>query len=438
MTTLKFYGGVNEIGGNKILLKDRDTKIFLDFGMSFSLKSQYYSEPFLSPKDERSLLEFGLLPNLPGVYKFNTSKPEIDAIVLSHSHMDHSAYISFLKRDIPVYCGETTATILKAFNEMRAGFEHNIEDVEFKTFRTGDVFEVGSVEVEPIHVDHSIPGSYGLVAHTSSGAVVYTGDFRLQGTRPEMSEEFVERAKDAEPVAVITEHTNMTNAEVSSEPEVLEKISQLVRQTEGLVLADFARADIDRLRSFYTAAKRSGRLLAITLKQAYLMKKLSGDPHLQMPKLTDKNVLVFQKAKKKYADWEMEVLESGNIVDSSNVADMQSKVVLVASFYDLESLIDIEPMFGSCYILSASEPFNEEMEVDFNRLTNWLEHYGLPQYHAHVSGHIMPLQLRQVLQTMNPKKVFPIHGTHPELFSKFMRKLNGEILVVEAGKEYTL
>ncbi len=438
MTTLTFYGGVNEIGGNKILLKDRDTKIFLDFGMSFSLKSQYYSEPFLSPKDERSLLEFGLLPNLPGVYKFDYSKPEIDAVVLSHSHMDHSAYISFLKRDIPVYCGETTATVLKAFNEMRTGFEYNIDDVEFKTFRTGDVVKIGPVEVEPIHVDHSIPGSYGLIAHTSSGAVVYTGDFRVHGTKPEMSEEFVERAKDAEPVAVITEHTNMTNAEFSSEQEVLEKIGQLVRQTEGLVLADFARADIDRLRSFFTAAKRSGRFLAITLKQAYLMKKLSEDPHLQMPKSTDKNVLVFQKAKKKYADWEMEVLESSNVADSSSVADMQSKVVLVASFYDLESLIDIEPKSGSCYVLSASEPFNEEMEVDFNRLTNWLEHYGLPQYHAHVSGHIMPLQLRQVLQTMNPKKIFPIHGTHPELFSKFMRKLNGEILVVEAGKEYTL
>ena len=33
MTSLTFYGGVNEIGGNKILLEDKGTKIFLDFGM---------------------------------------------------------------------------------------------------------------------------------------------------------------------------------------------------------------------------------------------------------------------------------------------------------------------------------------------------------------------------------------------------------------------
>jgi len=30
MTNLTFYGGVNEIGGNKILLEDKDTRGFLD------------------------------------------------------------------------------------------------------------------------------------------------------------------------------------------------------------------------------------------------------------------------------------------------------------------------------------------------------------------------------------------------------------------------
>jgi hypothetical protein len=35
LTSLTFYGGVNEIGGNKILLEDRDTRVFLDFGKGF-------------------------------------------------------------------------------------------------------------------------------------------------------------------------------------------------------------------------------------------------------------------------------------------------------------------------------------------------------------------------------------------------------------------
>jgi len=437
-TTLTFYGGINEVGGNKVLLKDGDVKIFLDFGMPFALRSQFYSAPFLSPRNERELLEFGLLPSLKGVYEFEDSEPEIDGVFVSHSHMDHAAYISFLKRSIPIYCGETTATILNALNEMRTGFEYNIDGIKFNTFRTGDKIKLGSLEIVPIHVDHSVPGAYGFIIHTSSGAVVYTGDFRSHGTKPELTEDFVQRAKEAKPVAIIPETTNMTGAHVSSEPEVVEKVSRIVRQASGLVLADFARVDIDRLNSFYQAAKRNGRHLAITLRQAYLLNRLSRDPHLEVPNLKDKNMLIFQKAKKRYYGWEREVSKIGNVVNSSEVAQMQDEVILATSFYDLGELVEIKPDPGSCYILSASEPINEEMEIDFNKLIKWLEHYGLPQYHVHVSGHIMPLQLKEALKTVKPKKIFPIHGEHPELFGKFMKDLDSEVLVAEKGKEYKI
>lgn len=63
-TTLAFYGGVNEIGGNKILIKDRDTKIFFDFGMSFSMKKLFYSPPFLSPRAKEACRNLEFCPNL--------------------------------------------------------------------------------------------------------------------------------------------------------------------------------------------------------------------------------------------------------------------------------------------------------------------------------------------------------------------------------------
>lgn len=34
---------------------------------------------------------------------------------------------------------------------------------KINTFRTGDKFKIGSLEVEPIHVDHSVPGAYGFI-----------------------------------------------------------------------------------------------------------------------------------------------------------------------------------------------------------------------------------------------------------------------------------
>jgi len=437
MTSLTFYGGVNEIGGNKVLLKDRDTQILLDFGMSFSLRGQYYSIPFLSPKNERSLLEFGILPSLKGAYKFDSEESRIDAVFLSHSHMDHSAYISFLKREIPIYCGETTATILKTYSEVRLpSLEFDLEGLEFRTFRTGDRLRVGSVEIEPIHVDHSVPGSYGFIIYTSTGTIVYTGDFRRHGSRPDLTEDFIVKSAEASPDVAICESTNMTSVEISSEPEVMEKINSIIRRASGLVMANFACADVDRLRSFYESARRNNRQLVITLRQAYLLHRLSMDPHLNLPKIDDQDLLVFRKEKKRYFPWEKEAMNLGRIVDSREIAARQKDLVLACSFYDLTELTEIKPNAGSCYIVSSSEPFNEEMEIDFNRLTNWLEHYGLPQFHVHVSGHITPLHLRESLRAISPKKIFPIHGTHPRLFSKFMRDIRSRIVIPEKDKKY--
>ena len=44
MVSLSFFGGVNEIGGNKILLEDNGTRVFLDFGLSFRIRDKYYDE----------------------------------------------------------------------------------------------------------------------------------------------------------------------------------------------------------------------------------------------------------------------------------------------------------------------------------------------------------------------------------------------------------
>ena len=38
---ITFYGGMNEIGGNKFLLEDKGTRIFLDFGMQMGLHGRY-------------------------------------------------------------------------------------------------------------------------------------------------------------------------------------------------------------------------------------------------------------------------------------------------------------------------------------------------------------------------------------------------------------
>ena len=303
MIAVTFHGGVGEIGGNKILLEDGDSRILLDFGMNFVERSKFYSEPWLSPRNEKGLLEFGLLPRISGLYKFDEGEPEIDAVFLSHSHTDHSAYISFLNRKIPVYCGETTAIILQAFNEISPkSFDNDMEGLQLRAFHTGDKVKVESIEVEPIHVDHSVPGAYGFIIHTTEGAVVYSGDFRLHGTRPEMTQDFVEASAAAKPIAMFCEGTNLIGADYSTEQEVNAKIGKVVSKSQNLVLAAFRHTDIDRTRTLYDVAKRNNRKLAISLRQAYVLNKLKADKSLQFPPIESADFLIFKREKKSYTN----------------------------------------------------------------------------------------------------------------------------------------
>lgn len=76
MTSLTFYGGVNEIGGNKILLEDKDTKVFLDFGKGFSRRAKFFEE-YINPRTSNGIVDFltmGLVPDITGVYRDDLMK----------------------------------------------------------------------------------------------------------------------------------------------------------------------------------------------------------------------------------------------------------------------------------------------------------------------------------------------------------------------------
>jgi ribonuclease J len=455
MATLTFYGGVGEIGGNKILLEDKK-RIFLDFGTNFEKERRYYEPPYLQPRKEEHLLGLGILPPLQGLYKNDQRAPDIDAVLLSHSHLDHYGYLKYMKNQIPVVCSESTKNMVVAKEVTSASSspkKYRIADrtvndglciyKDFRTFEGGNPLE-DPVECTPMQVDHSVPDAHGFIVDTSDGAVVYTGDLRFHGPHKAKSEEFIAEAQKVEPEALIIEGTNLVDAKLSCEDEVKSKVTDVIEYTTGLSMACFSMNDIDRLETFYNASEKKGRKLVISMKLAYMIHNLQSDSHISVFSLKDSDVLIFRRDITRTHAWEKVIIDEygGKIITAQQVEPMQSKLVLTCTFYDMNELLTVNPVPGSTYIMSQSEPFNEEMEINFEKLSNWLEWFGIPHYHIHCSGHALPHQLKEAISNIKPKKVFLVHTEKPELYKRYLSDLTKkekiEIITPEEGKKYTL
>jgi ribonuclease J len=450
MVSLTFYGGVDEIGGNKVLLEDKGTKIFLDFGQSFTFGADYYLG-WLAPRPLNGLgdyFEFNLLPKLKGLYAeemlastdLSYMEPTINAVLLSHAHFDHVNHIQFLDPKIPLHLGEGTKLFLKVAEETSSFTDYG--DHEYNTFRTGDKITIDSLEVEPIHVDHSIPAAYGFLIHTSEGTVVYTGDLRTHGPRKDMTEDFVDKARESEPVAMICEGTRMVEVERRknySEQEVEDVGRKIVSSTDKMVFIARYSRDMDRFRSFYNVAKVNNRKIVISPKAAYLLSKLLEDKRLYLPDPSkDDDILVYYKRKRSgqfdendYYCWERQFMDK--MVTYDHVHKNQDKLVMDLDFYQFAELVDIKPGPGSCFLHSMSEPYSEE-DMENQIMHNWLDHFGMEFHQLHASGHFNRHQLEVLVNAVKPKVLFPIHTENQQLFKKSCNNVH----TVKHGKRYVL
>lgn len=425
---LKFYGGVGEIGGNKIMVHDGDTSIFLDFGQSFSYGEQYFAG-WLGSRERFGLQDhfaLDLMPKIQGLYSEDAleytelpyCEPLFQGVFISHVHYDHIAHLPYIDPDIPVYMGETTRRIMESWETTgTSGFgEH-----DYRTFRTGDSIRVDDVEIQPVHVDHSTPAAYGYIVHTGSGTLVYTGDMRLHGSHSYLTEDFVERSVEAETDVMVCEGTRVAPREVRknfTEAGVYDYSRKLLDGTDKLALTCFYGRDVDRMNTFYQLAVDTGRKFVVSTKTAHLLGELADDPGIEVPDpLKDDNMLIYCRQLNRYNKWEREYLDAGNSVDAGYIHEHQNELIMQLDFIHFAELIDIQPDTGSIFIHSQSEPFQED-DIEDEVKHNWLERFGLDFHQAHASGHCSMEEIFQVIKEIAPEKVYPVHTEHPGLFTR--------------------
>ncbi len=501
MTKITCHGGVGEIGGNKILVEDAGTRIWLDFGMSFGKAGEFLSDYLRLRKIDgiSAFQELGLLPHLGddcGLYRADylrycgqpaLENPTYHAVFLTHAHADHSSYVHFLRRELPIYSTPVTKVVLETLETCSAGgfcdYVNIAENFQLKPKKAGSGYskmnirdeictprdyrvfdeslaevQIGSLRVEAIPVNHSLPGACAFIVHTSSGAVVYTGDLRFHGYAGELSQRFVERATAAHPIAMLCEGTRVNTDDSFSEAEVKDELSEMVAKTGALVIADYADRDLERMQSFLDVARQQKRYLVINTKQALLLKNLQGTT-AEIPRLDDPNIKIYIRRKdwglvgkraadfgideesyralveSEYDKWEKEFVGYPNRVTSADIKSNQSNFIVHLNFSELVDLFDLAPNPGSCFIRSLTEIHSEEDELDARIVQKWLARFGLAFYshQVHASGHLNRDELKGMIETIKPQKLIPIHTEFPATFSQIISS-EIELSLPELGK----
>lgn len=441
--------GANTIGGSKILVEDDDFKVMLDFGTNFHELNKYYEE-YIKPRSTCGILDFiemGILPNVRNLYRDDLLHADVrltgpvieglDAVLISHAHVDHTGALGFLDCRVPVITTLMSATIMKAMQDSGVselgcdGVYANLRDSrecygnvilnarkgtmpgrdfkiadcrptkrfeefwEFypptkmsdraqKSLKPGELLDdVAAVEYKACPVDHSIKGSCGFILDGTTGRIAYTGDIRMHGIHGKKTKDFIDEAKSANIHVLIIEGTSIGRApeEIVSERDVLRYGQQLLSGMErDLVIADFGPRNIERLEIFLSLAKEFDRKLVITCKDAYLLHAMHiADESVPEP---GGDILIYNCPRSKYESWEEWTFVErypDDWVNPSEIRNSQGDFVLAFSFWDMKNLIDIRPQRGH-YIYSSSEAHSEEQEIDFKRLQNWLTRFNIERY----------------------------------------------------------
>jgi ribonuclease J len=455
---VSFFGGIDEIGGNKLLLADGDTRVFLDFGLSFASQARYFEFAIQEPANVDDLKKTSVIPELPGLYRGSSEERLVDGVLLSHAHADHSAHIPLLRSDIPVFTGRYTSQLLQIRGHtFGKSWDTDFEHLSFENLQTGKDAQIGGLSVRPYRVDHSVPGAHAFLISTSVGDIVYTGDLRLSGSRKSFTEDFIHIMRRRDIKYMFCEGTNiappdkMESHKLPNEEAVEGKANTLMGKEEGLIIYDSSPLDIDRIRTVSKVAKKQGRKLVLASRIGYILletlkTKLIGD----LPKKGEFSIYLGRTRVRgsgydAYEEvglegryfHERELAEDDSLMDSLVFGPegreeilKHPKDYLIFTTNGITTLQQFKPLHGGIagtYIYGKAEPFNEEMEMSFDRLLNWVKLCGMKLGYAHTSGHASRADLERIIKEISPEVLIPIHTEHADEVEKLATKLHVKV-----------
>ena len=376
-------GGLGEIGKNMTLLEYGRNQIIIDCGVMF-------------PESDMHGIDL-VLPQFDYVVE---NQEILRGIVLTHGHQDHVGGLPYLLERVnaPIY--GTALTLGIARRQLEEA--HVYERATLEVIDDSQTLHLGPFRISPFAVAHSIPAAVGLVIDTPVGAIVHTGDYKLDETPTGGRTTDLDRLRELTPNGVLALLGDSTNADrpgrTPTEQLVADTLDELFAQANGRIIIATFSSVLARLQEIMRLAEKYGRKVALTGRSLLQNVELARDlGYLKVPK----NLLV--DVKDKVADEKLVILSTGSQGEPRSALNRMAK----------GEHRQIQVHENDTIIVSGGTiPGNEE---DVGRMLNLLFARGAnviygPLATVHVSGHGSREDMRIMLETVNPRFLIPVHG----------------------------
>ncbi|MEM6615901.1 MAG: ribonuclease J [Pseudomonadota bacterium] len=216
---------------------------------------------------------------LPDISFAEAERHSICGLILTHAHEDHFGAVLplFERLKVPVFATKFTAGLLEAKRaENGGGVGMKIIEV-----RQDARFQVGPFDCELVSVAHSIPEPNALVFHREDGAIINTGDWKLDPEPvigPTTNEKRFQELGDAGVAAMVCDSTNAFREGVSpSEGDVGRELKRIIGEASKRVAVTIFASNLARLKSVADAARSAGREVVLAGRAMHRMVGVARD-----------------------------------------------------------------------------------------------------------------------------------------------------------------
>ena len=411
-------GGLDEIGKNITVFEYGNEIVLVDCGLEF-------------PEDD--MLGVDLV--IPDVTYLEKNKEKIKGLVVTHGHEDHIGAIPYILRqiNIPIYATKLTVGLIK--NKLE---EHKLlSSTKLVTVEQGQTINFGSIKVEFIRSNHSIPDSVMLAIHTPVGVVLHTGDFKVDFTP--IDDQLMDLGRIAElgNKGILALMADSTNSErkgyTMSERTIGEVFDRLFQNNKKrIVVATFA-SNVHRVQQIVNSAKQYGRKIAVCGRSMINMIETAREiGYIDAPE----NMFIDIDMIKNYTDDQLVIITTGSQGETMSAltrmaAGEHKKVVITPN--DMV-IISATPIPGNEKLVS--NVINDLMQIGAEVIYSALEN-------VHVSGHACQEEQKLIISLAKPKYFIPVHGEYRQLrahaeTAKLMGIPTENIFILENGKTLEL